>query len=134
MAQSCVLGAFARVMEKKISRRPATTNFPILLEVRREGRSDRVMVAPGVYENVYEFFRGDYAQNASVYARLSAALRKAGIGPTRSLGFFLDDPATTRAEDRRCICGVVIDYPITGPDSYAEGGGRCYTELERYCR
>jgi hypothetical protein len=63
----------------------------------------------GPYTFVYQFFRGDYGKNSPVYARLTAALQKAGMKPTRSLGFFLDDPKTTSAEERRCICGVVID-------------------------
>ena len=59
----------------------------------------------GPYTFVYQIFRGDYRENAPVYARLTAALQKAGMKPTRSIAFYLDDPKTTPAKDRRSICG-----------------------------
>jgi CubicO group peptidase (beta-lactamase class C family) len=116
----------------------------------------------GPYTFVYRELTGDYSSHGAVYAELTEALRRHGISPTRSIGIFFDDPKTVRPEALRSVCGVIIDekdwgriealdgwlkvqhisrarrivaeYPITGPQSYAEGGASCYPALVEYAR
>ncbi len=120
------------------------------------------LVDNGPYTFVYHEFTGDYGRNGAMFSGLTDALRRHGIFTTRSIGIFFDDPKTVRAEALRSICGVVIDekdwsriegldrwfkiqhiprakrivaeYPITGPQSYAEGGARCYPALLAYAK
>ncbi len=127
-------------------------------EPRLEAREEM----DGPYTIAYRIFTGDYKDNGPVFASLIAELRAAGVVSSRTIGIYLDDPKTTAPPERRCICGVIIEekdwhrivrlsrslriqhipralrivcrYPVTGPESYAEGGGHCYPLLSAFAR
>jgi len=116
----------------------------------------------GPYTIAYRIFTGDYKDNGPVFAALTRELSNAGIVCTRSLGIYLDDAKTTPVQERRCVCGVIIEekdwarietlprslriqhlpraarvicrYPVKGPESYLEGGARCYPVLAAFVR
>lgn len=63
----------------------------------------------GPFLIAYESFTGPYAQTGPVFGKIFGKLEAEGIGTTRGLGIYYDDPSKVPAEELRSDCGVVIE-------------------------
>ncbi|MBU0686501.1 MAG: GyrI-like domain-containing protein [Candidatus Margulisbacteria bacterium] len=63
----------------------------------------------GPYTIAYESFTGPYAETGPVFDKVYKALKAEGIGSTRGLGIYYDNPSNVPADKLRSDCGVIIE-------------------------